>query len=147
MPLGREVDVGPGDIVLDGDPPPPKKKGHGRHIVLGGVPKRHIPIPIFGPCLLLPNGLVDRDATWYEDSPRPGDIVLDGNRALPTKRGTSAFHFAVHVYCGQTAGWIRIPLGTEVGLGPDDIVLCRSFICNDCMHGSGRRAIAVYQCL
>ena len=27
------------------------------------------------------------------------------------------------VYCGQTAGWIRIPLGMEVGLGPDDIVL------------------------
>ena len=28
-----------------------------------------------------------------------------------------------HVYCGQTAAWIKIPLGTEVGLGPDDIVL------------------------
>jgi len=24
---------------------------------------------------------------------------------------------------GQTAGWIRMPVGTEVGLGPDDIVL------------------------
>jgi len=28
-----------------------------------------------------------------------------------------------HVYCGQTAAWIKMPLGTEVGLGPDDIVL------------------------
>ena len=27
------------------------------------------------------------------------------------------------VYCGQTVGWIRIPLGTEVGLGPGDVVL------------------------
>jgi len=27
------------------------------------------------------------------------------------------------VYCGQTVGWIKIPLGTEVGLGPGDIVL------------------------
>jgi len=27
------------------------------------------------------------------------------------------------VYCGQTVGWINMPLGTEVGLGPDDIVL------------------------
>jgi len=27
------------------------------------------------------------------------------------------------VYCGQTAGWIRIPLGMEVGLGSGDIVL------------------------
>jgi len=28
-----------------------------------------------------------------------------------------------NVYRCQTARWIRIPLGTEVGLGPGDIVL------------------------
>ena len=27
------------------------------------------------------------------------------------------------VYCSQTVGWIRMPLGTEVGLGPGHIVL------------------------
>ena len=27
------------------------------------------------------------------------------------------------VYCGQTVGWIKMKLGTEVGLGPGDIVL------------------------
>jgi len=27
------------------------------------------------------------------------------------------------VYCRQTAGWIKMPLGMEVGLGPGDIVL------------------------
>ena len=27
------------------------------------------------------------------------------------------------VYCGQTVGWIKMPLGTDVGLGPGDIVL------------------------
>jgi len=27
------------------------------------------------------------------------------------------------VYCGQTVGWIKVPLGTEVGLVPGDIVL------------------------
>ena len=27
------------------------------------------------------------------------------------------------VYCGQTIGWIMMPLGTEVGLGPGDTVL------------------------
>jgi len=27
------------------------------------------------------------------------------------------------VYCGQTVGWIKTPLGKEVGLGPGDIVL------------------------
>jgi len=28
-----------------------------------------------------------------------------------------------HVRCGQTAGWSKMRLGMEVGLGPDDIVL------------------------
>jgi len=27
------------------------------------------------------------------------------------------------VYCGQTVGWIKMKLGTEVGLGPGHIVL------------------------
>ena len=27
------------------------------------------------------------------------------------------------VYCGKTVGWMKMPLGTEVGLGPGDIVL------------------------
>ena len=27
------------------------------------------------------------------------------------------------MYCGQTVGWIKMPLGTEVGFGPADIVL------------------------
>jgi len=31
--------------------------------------------------------------------------------------------FSAHVYCVQTAGWIKVPLGTEVGLDPSDIVL------------------------
>jgi len=31
--------------------------------------------------------------------------------------------FLAHVCCGQTAGWIKMSLGTEVGIGPGDIVL------------------------
>jgi len=27
------------------------------------------------------------------------------------------------MYCDQTVGWIKMPLGTEVGLGPGDTVL------------------------
>jgi len=27
------------------------------------------------------------------------------------------------VYCGQTVGWIKMPLGMEIGLGPCHIVL------------------------
>jgi len=51
----------------------------------------------------------------------PGHIVLDGDPA-PTKKGHSPPILA-QVCCGQTAGWIKIPLGTNVGLGPCHIVL------------------------
>jgi len=51
----------------------------------------------------------------------PGDIVLAGKPA-PPKMGHSIPHFSAHVYCGQTAGWIKMPLGTEVDLGPGHIV-------------------------
>jgi len=41
---------------------------------------------------------------------------------LPSpKRGTAPKFWLV--YRGQTPGWIKMPLGTEVGLGPGDIVL------------------------
>ena len=51
----------------------------------------------------------------------PGDFVLDGDPDPLPKRGRNP-QFSIHVYCGQTAAWIKMPLGTEVGLGPDDIV-------------------------
>jgi len=38
-----------------------------------------------------------------------GDFVLDGDPA-PQKGGTAP-QFLAHVYCGQTARWIKMPLG------------------------------------
>ena len=53
-----------------------------------------------------------------------GDIVLDGDPALPPSKGGGVpRQFSAHVYCGQTAGWIKVALGMEVGLGPGHIVL------------------------
>jgi len=53
-----------------------------------------------------------------------GHIVLDGDPAPhPEKRGTVPPQFSAHVYCGQTAGWIKMALGMELGLGPGGIVL------------------------
>ena len=40
----------------------------------------------------------------------------------PSPKGWSPTQFSVHVYCGQTAAWIKMPLGTEVGLGLSNIV-------------------------
>jgi len=48
--------------------------------------------------------------------------VFDGDQ-LPQKKGTAPTLLLVDVYCGQTAGWIKMPLGTEVKLGPGDAVL------------------------
>jgi len=43
---------------------------------------------------------------------------------LPPEKGhTHPTQFLAHVYCGQAAGWMKMPLGTEVDLGPGDIVL------------------------
>ena len=49
------------------------------------------------------------------------DIVLDGETA-PTPKEASLNQFSAHVYCGQTAAWIKMPLGTEVGLDLHNIV-------------------------
>ena len=51
-----------------------------------------------------------------------GLCVRWGPSSPSSKRGQSP-QFLAHVYCGQTAGWIKIPLGTEVGLDPGNIVL------------------------
>jgi len=51
MPLGPEVGLGPGNVVLDGDPSLPQKGGW------------HSPLPNFDPCLLWPSGWMDQDET------------------------------------------------------------------------------------
>jgi len=99
-----------------------------------------------GPCLLWPNGWVDHDATSYGGWPRlrrhsvrrgpnsstpapkkgtahnfrPMSIVETGHIVLD---GAQPPQFSAHVCCGQMAGWIKMPLGTEVDLGPGPIVL------------------------
>jgi len=51
MPLGTEVGLGLGDIVLDGDVAPPWK--------VAQQP------PLFGPCLLWPNGRPSQQLVLY----------------------------------------------------------------------------------
>jgi len=41
---------------------------------------------------------------------------------LHLQKGHS-LQFLAYAGCGQTAGWIKMPLGTKVGLGSGDIVL------------------------
>jgi len=48
MPLGTEVNLGPGDVVLDGVAAPPPLKGHSPSV--------------FGPCLLWPRSPITATA-------------------------------------------------------------------------------------
>ena len=77
MKLGMQVGLGPGHIVLGGDPAPPPQKGHSH------TPTRQI----FGPYLLRPNGCMDQDAFGMEVGLGPGDFVLDGDRVAPFPKG------------------------------------------------------------
>jgi len=53
-----------------------------------------------------------------------GDFVLDGDPAPPRGGGGGgAPKFSAYVYCGHTAGWMKLVLGTKVGLSPGDSVL------------------------
>jgi len=66
---------------------------------------------------------MDQDATWYlEVGLGPDNIVLHGDPAPLSKKGAEPPQFA-HFYCGQTAGWIKMPLAMEVGVLPGDFVL------------------------
>ena len=109
MPLATEVGLSPDDIVLDRDPAPcsPKK---------GSKPAS----PMFGPCLLWPNGWIDQNGTWCGGGPwsRP-HCARWGPSSPPPKKGRSP-QFSAHLYCGQMAQWIKMPLGTEVNLSPND---------------------------
>ena len=58
-----------------------------------------------------------------------GDFVLDGEPVPSPTRGRSppifgqCLSWPTLVYCGQMAGWMKTPLGTEVDLGSGHVVL------------------------
>jgi len=99
VPLGMEVGLGSGDIVLDGDPAPHKMK--------------HIP-STFRPMSIVVKRL--DGGTWYGGRlrPRPHSARRGPSSPFPRK-GHSNRHFSAHVYCGQrspisgTAEFLLIP--------------------------------------
>ena len=81
MPLRMEVGLGPGHIVLGGNQVPAPKRGTAPPICTDP--------PIFGPCMLWPNGWMDQHATWYGSRPRPRRHCVRWGPSYP-KRGTAA---------------------------------------------------------
>ena len=60
-------------------------------------------------CIITKNGWMDLDETWCGGRPRPQPHCV---------RWRPSWHS-----CGQTAGWLKMPLDMGVGIGPGDIVL------------------------
>ena len=115
MSLGMEIGLGPGD--LDGDPAPPRRA--------------QPPHPIFGPCLLCPNGWMEQDATCYRSRPRPRPHCVRRGPSCPRKRGTAAPSlFSAIVYCGHGRAsqlTAELMLWSLYGIGQTIIVLSCAF--------------------
>ena len=110
MPLGKEVGLGLCDMVLDENTPARPLKGHSPH--------NFRPMSVVAKRL---DGLRCHLVWRYTLAQA---TVFDRDPVIPRKKGThTPTQFLARVYCGQTAGWIKMPLGMEVGLGPGHIVL------------------------
>ena len=102
MPLGVEVGLGPGHIVLDAYPAPPQP-----------FP---FPAPKRGHPQFLANACCGETAGWInmplgmEVDLAPRQSVLYGDPAPPIV--TTLPQFSAHVRYGRTAGWIKMLLGT-----------------------------------
>jgi len=110
MPLRMEVGLRPGDSVRWGPSSPSPKRGQTTN---------------FRPMSIVAKRLGDQDGIWHGGGPRsrPHCARLGSSSPpLPTKKGQSPL-ISAHVYYSQTAEWIKMSLGTEVRLGPGDIVL------------------------
>jgi len=95
--LGMEVGFGPDDFVLG-----VRNRGHTHH---------H---PVFGPCLLWPNGWMDEEATWYGSRLRPRPHCI--------RRGPSSarnWHSSPHLL-GLCLLWPRSPISAT-----DELLLNR----------------------
>ena len=152
MKLGVQVGLGPGHIVLGGDPAPTPLKGHSPPIFgpyllrpngcmdqdvswYGGRPwPRRLcirwgprsPSPKgggFGPYVMRPNGWMDEAVTWHGGRPQPRRLCVRWGPSCPSPKGRRTPKFSAHVYCDQRAGWMKLVLGMEVGLSPGDFVL------------------------
>ena len=137
MPLGMEVALGPGHIVLDGSHRSPPQRGTARKFrpiccgqMAGWIKmslSREVGLSssdivsdgdqaptIFGRCLLWPNGWMDQDATWYGSGPqpRPHYVRRGPSSTSPLReRGTAA-----PAFFGPCLLWPRSPISATAEL-------------------------------
>jgi len=89
MKLGKQVGLGPGQIVLDGDPAPLPKKGAQPPISV------HVYCGQTAGCIK-----ISRCHLVRRQSSAQATLCYMGNQLRP-KRGRG-FQFSAHIYCSQT---------------------------------------------
>ena len=72
---------------------------------------------------LWPNDWTDQDETWHAGRPRPWPHCVRWGTQLPLPQRGTAPQFSAHISCGKMVAWIKMPFGTELGLGPRDFGL------------------------
>ena len=65
---------------------------------------------------------MDQDKTWLAGRPRPWPRCVRSEPSSPSPRGHIP-QLSAHICCGKMAGWIKMPLGMEVGFGAGDFAL------------------------
>jgi len=110
--LSKDVGLGlgPGHTVSDRDPVPPPKEG-------GSAPPNCRQMSV-----VVKRLDVSRCHLVYGGRPRPRRYCVTLGPAPPQKMGTAAPTFRP-MYCAHMAGWIKMSLGAEIGLGSGHVVL------------------------
>ena len=106
MSLGMELGLGPGDLVLDGEPAPPPQKGG----------------PNFRPCSLWPNGCMDEAGTWHGGRPHLRRLCVSWG-ASPFPKGGGAPSPIFGPFLLWPNGWMY-PDATWYGCRPQPRGLC-----------------------
>jgi len=91
MKLGMQVDIGPGHIVLDGDPAPPPLKEHSPHQFSANVCCGQM-----AGWTKMPLGM--------EVGLGPGDFVFDGDLATTRKKAPSPNFWPISIVAKQPDG-------------------------------------------
>ena len=73
--------------------------------------------------VLWPNGWMDQDETWRGDRPRPQPDCVRWGPSSPQKGPQQPFRFWLMFVVAKPLDGSKMPIGTEVDLGPGDIVL------------------------
>ena len=136
MSLGMELGLGQGDFVLYRDHAPLPKRGRSppqfSFHVYSGQAAGWLKLVLGMEVGLSPEDFVldgDPDPPPQKVGGEPQNfrpMFIAAKRPSlpsPTKGTEPPSQFSAHLYCAQTAGCIKMPLGMEVGLSPGEFVL------------------------